>query len=108
MNQILFIGKPELLGGLSNEQELAQACPEKFKDNNPWSTYAMKLFYMGGNIENWKWKSNDLAERSTQRNCFEGLLGSWDVRHEDKESIAGWMLSEMLTEVPVYVPNKTN
>lgn len=108
MEQELFAGEPNFLGGLSNEQELALVCPKKFKEENPWSSYAMKLFYKGGNIANWKWKSDDLAERNTQRNCFEGLLGSWDVRHEDKGSIAGWMLSVMLTEVPVYVPNKTN
>ncbi len=108
MGQILFAGIPLFWGGLSNEQELAQACPKKFKDDNPWSRYAMKLFYNGGNISNWKWKSHDLTERKTQGKYFEGLLESLGVRHEDKESIAGWMLSEMLVEVPEYVPGKTN
>lgn len=29
-----------------------------------------------------------------------GLLQTFDIPHEDKESVAGWMLSEMLNEIP--------
>ena len=96
----LFAGQPQVLGGLSNEDELARACPVEFKNRNPWSNYAMRLFYSGGNIANWKWKSNDEAERSRQMGCLHGLLGTFGLPHEDKGAVAGWMLSEMLAEVP--------
>lgn len=99
----LFGGEPEFLGGLSNENELAVACPDEFKDDNPWSSYAMKLFFSGGKIANWKWKSDDPSERRRQMGCFHSLLGTFGLPHEDKEAVAGWMLSEMLTEVPEYI-----
>ncbi len=101
--EILFAGKPEIFGGLTNEDELAKKCPEYFQQYNPWSEYAMKLFYNGGNIKNWKWKSDDDKVKGRQFACFSGLLGTFGIRHEDKEAIAGWMLSEMLQEVPEYI-----
>lgn len=104
----LFSGEAGFLGGLSNERELAKACPAEFQQDNPWSDYAMNLFFSGGNIANWKWKSGDDVERRRQLACFKALLGTFDLRHEDKEAVAGWMLSEMLTEVPKYVPGKKN
>jgi len=102
----LFAGEPQILGGLSNERELAELCPDEFKNGNAWSSYAMTLFYRGGNIGNWKWKSDDKEICSHQIGCFKGLLGTFDLRHEDREAVAGWMLSEMLTEVPEHVPAK--
>lgn len=103
---VLFAGKPQLFGGLSNECELAEACPAEFKRGNPWSSYARRVFFGGANIANWKWKSSDEAERRHQKACFQALLGTFDLKHQDKEAVAGWMLSEMLTEVPEYVPGK--
>ncbi|HOX29757.1 MAG TPA: hypothetical protein P5080_00020 [Candidatus Paceibacterota bacterium] len=100
----LFAGKPLPLGGLSNEEELVKECPAEFKNGNPWSSLAMGIFYQGARISNWKWKSPDLAIRKHQLNCFYGLIGSMDIKHQDKKSVAGWMLSEMLTEVPERIP----
>jgi hypothetical protein len=105
-NEKLFAGKPEMLGGLTNEDELAGLCPEEFKKKNSWSDYAMTLFYRGGNIANWKWKSDDDTLRKHQRGCFSGLLGTFGLRHQDKQSVAGWMLSEMLSEVPEHIPSE--
>ena len=102
----LFAGQPWPLGGLSNERELAKTCPPKFKNGNAWSSYASRVFFGGANIANWKWKSDDEAVRRHQKGCFHGLLGTFDLKHEDKEAVAGWMLSEMLTEVPEYVLGK--
>jgi len=99
----LFLGSPGPLGGLTNEEELAKACPEEFQRDNPWSDYANKLFFMGGSIKNWKWKSNDDKEKVRQITCFRGLLGTFRLSHEDKEAVAGWMLSEMLAEVPEHI-----
>jgi hypothetical protein len=105
-NERLFAGHPGILGGLSNEDELAKLCPKEFEKNNPWSDYAMKLFFCGGNIANWKWKTDDTVTRRHQRDCFSGLLGTFELSHNDKTAVAGWMLSEMLAEVPAYVPNE--
>jgi hypothetical protein len=105
-NERLFAGQPGILGGLSNEDELAGLCPEEFKNKNPWSDYAMKLFYRGGNIANWKWKSNYGSARRHQRGCFSGLLGTFSLPYQAKTAVAGWMLSEMLSEVPEYVPDE--
>lgn len=105
---VLFSGRPEPFGGLSNEDELVKACPDKFKGDNAWSNYAMQLFYKGGNIANWKWKTEDKTERHRQLGCFRGLLGTFGIKHEHKEAVAGWMLSEMLSEIPEYVPGEKN
>lgn len=94
---------PFSLGGLPNEDELARICPQEFKKRNPWSDYASKVFYEGAIIDNWQWKSNDPAVQRRQKECFSGVLSGF-MPHEKKEAVAGWMLSEMLTEVPVYIP----
>ena len=104
----LFAGNVQPFDGLSNERELAKLCPPEFKRGNPWSSYASRVFFGGANITNWKWKSDDKAMRNGQMGCFYSLLGTFGLPHEDKEAVAGWMLSEMLTEVPEYVPGKKN
>jgi hypothetical protein len=104
-NEKLFAGQPGILGGLTNEGELAKLCPKEFKRNNPWSDYATKLFFRGGNIANWKWKSDDVATRRDQAACFCGLLRTFVLLPQDKMAVAGWMLSEMLAELPEYVPH---
>jgi hypothetical protein len=104
--ELLFSGYPEPLGGLSNEKELAKICPDDFQKNNPWSEYASKLFFMGGNIKYWKWKSEDAMVKGRQLACFRGLLGTFGLPHEHKQAVAGWMLSEMLQEVPEYISTK--
>ena len=99
----LFSGEPVIFGGVSNERELAEICPNEFKKNNPWSSLASDLFFMGGKINHWKFKSDNPVVYRHQLACLRGLLGSFEISHEDKEAIAGWMLSEMLQEVPEYI-----
>ena len=97
----LFSGRPLPFGGLSNEKELLAACPQEFRDGNRWSDYALTCFMEGGNAADWAWKSDDESERRRQRACLLGLLGTFELSHEDKAAVAGWMLSEMLAQVPV-------
>ena len=104
--ETLFSGKPGFLGGLSNEDELAEVCPEEFKKDNPWSDYASRMFFGGANISNWKWATDDETIRKTQKACLSGLLGTFGLDHQDKEAVAGWMLSKMLTKVPEYLEPK--
>lgn len=106
MDKKLFSGTPGFLGGLSNEEKLVKLCPDEFKTENPWSHAASLLFFCGGKTTDWKWRSPDKAERGRQRACFEGLLRGFGLQHESKEAIAGWMLSEMLSEVPEVETSK--
>lgn len=107
MNSKLFSGQPNVFGGLSNEAELVKLCPEEFKDrHNKWSDYASKVFFLGADISNWNWKTGEVDIRLKQKRCFYGLLRGWNLKHEHKEAVAGWMLSEMLTEVPEHLPCK--
>ncbi len=101
----LFSGNPGFFGGLSNEDELASICPAEFKEDNPWSKFGTRLFLEGANTRNWEWKSDDKLIRHKQFECLSGILGSF-IEHEDKEAVAGWMLSEMLSKVPEYLPPK--
>lgn len=102
--EILFSGKPMVFGGLGNEVSLAQKCPEEFQRNNPWSNYAMDIFFQGGNIKNWEWKSEDDEIKAKQLACFHGLLGTFELSRQNKQAVAGWMLSEMLQSVPEHIP----
>jgi len=102
----LFAGESQVFGGLSNESELSRLCPKEFNRNNPWSNYAKKFLYHGGGANNWKWKSGDTATRVHQYECFKGLLTSFSLPHQVKLAVAGWMLSEMLSEVPEHIPHE--
>ncbi len=104
--EVLFRGKGDaVFGGLSNEEELGKLCPPEFKsEENPWTQYASILFYLGSATSHWKWRTNDPVARRHQRGCLEGLIGSCGLRQEDKEAVGGWMLSEMLEEVPKHIP----
>ena len=100
----LFSGEAMPLGGLSNEEELVKLCPREFYEpSNPWSTLGMKIFHKGAVISNWKWKSDDLEVKEDQAACLHGLLGTYNIGHHDKRAVAGWMLSEMLSEVPEHI-----
>ncbi len=103
MDSILFKGTPGLLGGLSNEAELQKKCPEKFRSDwtsDPWCEAASSIFYNGCFPLVWKYKVTDKKEMEKQFTCFHSLLKGFGLKHEWKIAIAGWMLSEMLEEVP--------
>lgn len=100
----VFAGEPEPLGGLTNELELAKVCPPEFKRDNPWSYYAGQVFFFGASVANWKWKSDDEKERLRQKACLRGLVTTFNLDFTDVLAVAGWMLSEMLSEVPKHVP----
>lgn len=94
----LFAGEPNPFGGLSNEQELTKIFPKEFNERNKWSDLASSIFFGGANTEDWKFK--DKTQRQKQLNCLRGLLGTFGISHGAKEAIGGWMLSEMLVEIP--------
>jgi hypothetical protein len=108
--KLLFGGFPYdsggIYGGLSNQDELVKACPEEFKnENSKWSLYVGKLIESGGKTENWKWQIDDNYERGRMYSFFKTLLkNTGGLPAADCRAVAGWMLSEMLTEVPEYIP----
>ena len=96
----MFSGKASVLGGLSNENRLAEICPDEFKKDNKWSDLANKIFFSGADTINWNYKSFSKEEQKKQKTCLIGVLKTFGLSHEDKESVAGWMLFEMLNEIP--------
>lgn len=100
----LFSGTSGSMGGLSNERELVEKCPVQFREENAWSAYANLLYYFGGATIAWQWKTADENEKRAQLMCLQLLVGSFDLMHEDKMAVAGWMLSCMLHDVPIHTP----
>ncbi len=101
-SNILFSGKISPFGGLSNEKQLFQACPSEFRDwqYNEFCKYAESIFFSGASYKNWSWKTQDAIEQLKQLTILRALLRSFESKHEHKIAIAGWMLSEILNEVP--------
>jgi len=79
-----------------NESMLVEECPVEFRGDNPWSNYVDR----GGSVENWKWKSDDKTKRTRQMDCLMAINDHSSLSNENKRAVMGWMLSEMLTEVP--------
>lgn len=105
MNSIaLFSGQPLPRGGLSNENELKNACPPDFlKSGNPWTSYAGNAAIFGSNKTQWQWKSSDKKLQERQLECFNSVLDGPHhdhLRMSERSAIAGWMLSHMLEAVP--------
>lgn len=98
----LFAGQIGGFGGLSNEDELVKMCPDEFREKNEWSQ-AMKFFNKEHIAsENWKWRSSDQEERKKQLFFLFALCVSLDLSDKDKEAVAGWMASEIFSEIPGF------
>ena len=103
----LFNGIPRDFGGLSNEKELVKLVPQDFRTaKNGWTRYASELFFKGDSTKDWKWKINNEEIRIKRLSILYGLLMTFGIDHNSKEAIAGWMLSEMLTEIPKHGQKK--
>ena len=95
-----FDGEPELLGGLTNEKEVADAAPDDFEYLAQWRRAANDIFAKGANTTEWKHLSEDPVVREMQEDVLFGLLGTFGLGHRQKEKAAAWMLSQMLEEPP--------
>jgi hypothetical protein len=109
----LFEGK-WLNGRLTNEISLIRDCPLEFQTPiNPWTDYVLTLFKNGGGMfTNWEWqrfyaneRANE-AEKSKRQRCFADMFRTSNSSFPPakRATVLGWMLSEMLVEVPVYKP----
>lgn len=98
----LFSGEPQPFGSLSNEVELSEICPIDFRKDNPWSKVAKSILHSRAvnDISHWQWKAGEEETRVQQKRCFHALLQTFELSYENKLAVAGWMLSEMLVEVP--------
>lgn len=104
MSDKLFAGTRAPFGGLSNERELVSLCPDEFSHSNKWVRMASTIFFEGAHhIQDWSFKSNDVEVVKKQINLLDGLLRGFGLGHAEKEAVAGWMLSEMLNDVPKEV-----
>jgi hypothetical protein len=104
----LFKGEPAEYGGLDIESDLLEICPVKFKKNhyNPWLRYAEAMCCCGADISKWRWKSGNEKKREKQWICLQAIFRSPDLSQNDKNALAAWMLSEMLSGLPKYLPLK--
>ena len=116
-DQWLFSG--EIVNGhLSNEISLHKDCPPEFRDvNNPWTACVLMFLRLhnkgrGGMLMPWEPKqfysdrrANEL-ECQRRETCFTNMLHSYhsSLKLEHRAAVMAWMLSEMLSEVPQYVP----
>lgn len=100
----LFSGVPHSSGGLSNEEQLVKRCPPRFWFGNPWSKFARLFHAKGADVRQWTWRVQDTRAQTKQLHCLVGILGSQNLPEHLKVATAGWMLSEMLVELPEHYP----
>jgi len=101
---VLFSSTVEA-GVLSNERRLVHMCPDEFMDDdNPWAQYVMKIATEGCDVSSWKWLTDDEDAREIQFGHFCFLLGASHLSHNELKGLAGWMLFNMLEEIPEYIP----
>ncbi len=92
--------------------ELFKDCPDELKDpENPWNKFAANLRLSKGLVDHrvWKYKNNTLAIHQFGHIGFI-LLAAFgvDSRKVDamQDAVLAWMFSEMLSELPEFVPLK--
>lgn len=89
--------------------ELFAECPKDFKlFSNQWYRLAAKVRSGGVNATNWKFKTTDPSERERQLLCMVAMTAAPHMLNDPEattmcDSIAAWMFSEALSELPDYV-----
>ncbi|MFA5986749.1 MAG: hypothetical protein WC819_05375 [Parcubacteria group bacterium] len=93
-----------------------ELCPDEFtKFNNPWVNYVSSIFSEESHargrgifsgifftFEQWKWKDAQISESEKHLHIllFDTILHNSHFNMGEKGIIAGWFLSEILSEVP--------
>lgn len=105
----MFEGEP-IDGRLSNEIWLHKSCPAAFNDSsNPWVEYVRSLYSGGFMFSGWQWlqfyptDTPNIVERRKRVSCFVYLYSgdNSNLHQHERVSILAWMLSNMLSSVPV-------
>ena len=99
-----FSGTTGDFGALSNAVGLLMLCPDKFKlFSNPWNILAFQVLTLGADMKDWDFKSPGREVAVKQLSLLRAVRRTPALSADGRVALAGWMLSEMLTEVPVYV-----
>jgi hypothetical protein len=89
-------------------QEFVALCPPEFRLQNPWSQFAEKVYDgfdqdAGPDTSVWIWIAETEKEKIEKVSRFYRLLSSFLIHRTDKIALAGFMLSLILQETPLYI-----
>lgn len=86
-------------GGLRIPDYLIEEAKEKGfgKDSNPYNKLFSTLFFKGGRLPNYK-ADVSMERRNLGVRYLKCLMGGFDSRHEDKEAVCAYILSELVEE----------
>ncbi len=100
VSELLFVARVQPDGTIRDPDVLVGACPQVFQEGNRWVECAKRLEpKVDMDVCDWIWKDEDPQIRGTQLQVLLAIQWS-DLKKEDRHAIAGWVLSEMLQEVP--------
>lgn len=68
--------------------------------NHPWCEFFSTIFFLGYDFKKCQWISADVRVQKHELKCLKIFMSSWNLSHEKKEAVSGWMLSNMFKEVP--------
>jgi|GEM_PF-1678797 len=96
ISEILFKGKINF----DDVKQILEKCPDVFKGDSPWTAFVANLIRVGSaDTHSWKFRKK---EHNVCLIRLILLLGNKGIRFEERAYIGGWMLSEMLEEIPAY------
>ena len=94
--EIIALG--EQCGWQAHAHKAVASCPlEFFAEDNLWQAKARKL-YSSVDTSEWKWKTPDNSLRERELLVVLSLLSSFWISRDQKTAVAGWMLSEILSD----------
>lgn len=93
-----FIGDVLPFGGLTTDAELDAQLPDEFLGSD-WCRIAHDIFageFDYDNISGWRFVDEDPGVIVKKMKLIYGLLGSFELRHERKLGVGGWMISSLV------------
>ena len=104
-----FFGPPETLDSSKIDKILIFRPEELKKEGNEWEIFAKKFIANSADPKNWKRKNEDGELKSYQLSCLMAIWIASDSKIIMEYKIIGvaWILFEMLSEVPEYIPGKS-
>ncbi len=110
MTNTLFSAPVGTLGGPTIEQ-LFKSCPDSLnRVGNEWRRIGSKIRQKGHfDPSSWKFKELDITMRAKQVECLKAIIELPRARNTPAiaimcDTVAAYMLSEMLIQPPQYVP----
>lgn len=101
MSKIPFNGHFNEKIGLTNEQELAAKCPDKYwKKDNKWYNAATAYMEGRGPATGLKYRADTQKEGFRQMDMITAVISSNELSPVKKHAVVAWMLKEALKEPP--------